>query len=153
MGSAAARRQLQFTSYPEVVAEIRRLHAVGYRKTGAWTLGQICEHLSFFFRGSLDGFNFKLPWLVRVTLGKLVRRRMLRRQAIKPGSVTVPQSVPKAVGDETHQVAEAIRLLDRLANHSGELHDSPLLGRLTPDDWRRLHLIHAAHHLSFLNSN
>ena len=31
-----------------------------------------------------------------------------------------------------------------------EVHPSPFFGRLTPDQWRQLHLIHTAHHLSFL---
>lgn len=153
MSQPFARRRLTFASYDEAIAEIRRLKARGYRSGGSWTLGQICEHLSFYYRGSLDGFGFKLPWIIRVTLGAMIRRRMLRTRNMKPGSVTVPQSVPKGRGDDPALIDEAIHLLERLRDRVGELHDSPLFGRVSPEQWRDLHLIHTAHHLGFLHPN
>lgn len=143
-------RALTFADYDAAIAEIARLRDRGYLQGGNWTLGQICDHLSFYYRGSLDGFGAKLPWLVRVTLGAMIKRRMLRTRAMRRGGVTAPQSVPKPGADEAARVAEAIHLLERLRGHSGGLHDSPLFGRVTPEEWRTLHLIHTAHHLGFL---
>lgn len=153
MSKSANRRSLTFASYDEAIAEIRRLKSKGYRAGGAWTLGQICEHLGFYYRGSLDGFGFKLPWIIRVTFGALIYRRMLRTRSMKPGSVTAPQSVPKGRGDDDALIDEAIHLLERLRDRAGELHASPLIGLLTPEQWRELHLIHTAHHLGFLHPN
>jgi hypothetical protein len=47
-------------------------------------------------------------------------------------------------------VARLKETIERLRTHQGELHASPFFGYLTPDQWRRLHLIHCAHHLGFL---
>ena len=48
-----------------------KLQAMGYQRCGNWTLGQICHHLAIFMRGSLDGFSWKIPWIFRVTIGRL----------------------------------------------------------------------------------
>ena len=47
-------------------------------------------------------------------------------------------------------MAEAKHLLERLGRTTEDLHPSPLFDRLTGDEWRALHLLHAAHHLRFL---
>lgn len=143
-------RELTFDNYNEAIAEIERLHRGGYQAGGSWTLGQTCEHLSFYLRGSLDGFDFMLPWIVRKLLGRPLLRRLLRQKRIKPGMRTAPASVPADDVDENAAVATAIELLKRLGAHAGELHPSPLFDKLSADEWRELHLAHCAHHLSFL---
>ena len=52
------RRKLSLSTYDEVIAELDRLQAAGYRQLGQWNLGQACGHLSHYLRGSLDGFDF-----------------------------------------------------------------------------------------------
>jgi hypothetical protein len=144
------RRSLRFAAYEDAIAEIDRLFHDGYEASSHWTLGQICRHLSFYLRGSLEGFGSKLPWIVRILVGPLVLRRILRSGRMPDNAPTIPKSVPGEEADEAAAVAEARLLLERLARHTGELHPSPLFGKLSPQRWRELHLIHAAHHLSFL---
>ncbi len=145
------RRELRFAGYDDLLAEIDRLERLGYRQVGQWSLGRMCKHLAYYFRGSLEGFDFRLPWLVRRLIGRPMLRRLLKRNSMgKGGARTIPASVPAEGIDERAAIAEAVGLVRRLKAATTELHPSPLFGQLTPDVWRQLHLLHAAHHLSFL---
>lgn len=144
-------RSLRFSSVDEVIAEVDRLQAGGYTPTGRWDLPQMCEHLAYYVRGSLDGFGFRLPWPVRVLLGRPLRRRLLEGGGqMKRGMRTIPASVP-AVGSVGNEAVTRFRdLLVRFRDHDGPLPPSPLLGPLTKAEWQTLHLGHCAHHLGFL---
>lgn len=144
------RRDLDFNSYPEIAREIEQLSR-GYSRGGTWSLGQICKHLSYYLRGSLDGFPTMLPWIIRVTIGKLFLRGMLTKEKKKAGSPTAPASVYPPDVDEAEAVREILTLLERLEKTQGQLHPSALFGDLTNMQWRLLHLNHAAHHLGFLH--
>ncbi len=144
------RRSLRFCTYDEAIAEIERLRDSSYEPLGQWNLGRTCWHLSYYMRGSLEGYSFRLPWLVRKLLGRPMLRRVLRSGRLPSGGRTIPASVPGPDIDEPAAIAEAIELLGRLENHTGELHPSPLFGSLTADECRTLHLLHTAHHLGFL---
>lgn len=148
---AERRLSLEFDRYEQVIADIRGLEEKGYERVGAWSLGQICEHLSFYFRGSLEGFDFKLPWVLRATFGKYALKKALKSKLPhKPGSPTAPPSVYDAGVNEAEAVAGAIALIERLSAARGPLYPSGFYGELTVDQWRHIHLGHAAHHLSFL---
>lgn len=144
------RRALTFATYAELREEIARLERDGYERVGQWGLGQICRHLSYYMRGSLEGYPFLLPWVVRKLVGRWLLRKVLRGGQMKIGGRTIPASVPPAAVDESACIAEAQELVSRLEHFEGELHPSPIFGRLSHDECRTLHLIHAAHHLSFL---
>jgi hypothetical protein len=144
------RRTLTFSGFGAVTSDLDRLHQGGYQKAGQWDLAQICDHLSYFIQGSLDGHAFKVPWLIRVLFGRLVLRRILKNRQMKVGGFTPQNPLPQPGGDEQAAVARLKSLLDRLNTHEGDLHRSPFFGYLTPQQWRDLHLIHCAHHLSFL---
>jgi hypothetical protein len=58
---------------------------------------------------------------------------------------------PEPGGDEAAAVARLKKAINRLQAHSGEMHDSPFFGHLTPEQWRELHLIHCNHHLALLH--
>lgn len=144
------RRELSFSTYGEVIADIERLEASGYRQLGQWDLGQACRRLSYYFRGSLAGFDFKLPWLVRMLIGRSILKRVLKKGEMPASSRTIPASVPEPDTDQGRAAAEAKELLGRLEDAGGALHPSPLFDRLTIDEWRTLHLMHSARHLGFL---
>ena len=142
-------RALVFSDRPQIVAELDLLRR-GYVARGQWDLAQTCDHLAYFIEGSLDGHQFKVPWLLKVLLGGMVRRRILKSGKMKAGVPTPQKPLPAPGGDEAVAVARLSKALDRLFAHEGELHASPFFGRMTPAEWRRLHLIHCAHHLGFL---
>jgi hypothetical protein len=147
--TAMAQRDLTFKTYSEIAKEIESLAKGGYSKGGKWSLGQVCRHLSFYYSGSLDGFPKMLPWILRVTLGRMMLKSALSGAKTKPGGPTNPASVYEEAGDK-EAAAEAVALLARLDKNPARMHPSALYGDLTNEEWRILHMRHSAHHLSFL---
>jgi hypothetical protein len=143
-------RRLEFTDFSQAFADIDRLHREGYTQLGQWDLAQACDHLGYFVEGSLDGPNYKVPWLFKVLFGRLVIRRILKQRSMKAGIPTPQKPSPEPGGDETAAIGRYKELIRRLQSHEGELHASPFFGYLSPQEWHDLHLIHCAHHLGFL---
>lgn len=143
-------RDLSFASFDEVRSELDRLRRTGYDRAGEWDLAQICDHLHFFMSGTLDGHRFKVPWLLKALLGRIVLKRILRQRRMKPGVFTPQKPLPSPGGDEAAAVSNFKNTINRFESYRGEYVDSPFFGHLTPDQWRELHLIHAAHHLAHL---
>jgi hypothetical protein len=146
------RRELIFKTVQDVKAELVRLQR-GYQPAGKWNLAQICDHLSYFIEGSLDGHQFKTPWLLKALFGRMVLRRILNSGRMKSGVFTPQKPLPGPAVDLPKSIARLNAALDRLDAHSGAWHDSPFFGQLKPDQWRRLHMIHCAHHLGYLQPN
>jgi hypothetical protein len=144
------RRALDLRSFEEVLAEVARLQRDGYDRAGQWDLAQICDHCAVWIEYTLDGFPFRIPWFVRMFLGRWMLRRVLRQRQFAAG---VPTPQKNLLGPGADLVAAEHRLqraIDRLQLPAVVTHPSPLFGTLTPDEWRELHLIHCQHHLSFL---
>lgn len=147
------RRTLHFETYRDIADEISSLRANAYRPLGQWSLGQTCGHLAYYFRGSLEGFGFSLPWVVRVLFGRPFVNRAMRTGVMKPGLRTVPDSListERSDAAEDALLEDCLLWLERLSENEEPLHVSPLAGKLTNEEWRRLHCVHAAHHLGFL---
>jgi hypothetical protein len=144
------RRTLEFRSPDEVIADLRRLEQEGYLRLGNWTLGQVCDHLAIFFRGSLEGFGKPFPWPVRVLLGKPMLASIMRKRGFRTGLKVPRRFLPGEPGDDAEAVARLVGLVERFRDHPGEYEPSPIFGRLSRGQWTDLHLIHSAHHLGFL---
>ena len=143
------RRDLVFESYADAIEEIRALQKSGYEKIGVWSLGQICVHLSFYYKGSIEGFGFSLPWIIRFLFGKPYMKKRMKGIRLKAGSSTAPKSIPPDDLNETEAIEKGIAYLEQLSS-AEKLHPSPLVGELTIEEWRIMHLGHTAHHLGFL---
>jgi hypothetical protein len=143
-------RQLDFRNFDQALAEVDRLHRVGYDRAGRWDLAQTCDHLNYFIQGSLDGATYRVPWLFKFLFGRLVLRRILKTRRMRAGITTPQKPPPEPGGDEAAAVDKFKQLIERLRSHPGEMHPSPFFGAMTPQQWRELHLIHAAHHLGYL---
>jgi hypothetical protein len=122
----------------------------GYDKLGQWDLAQTCDHLRYFITGSLDGSKDKVPWILSFLFGRLILNRILSKRRMKSGAPTPQKPLPAPGGDERTAVDRLKEEIGRLQNYKGDMHASPFFGHLTPEQWRELHLIHAAHHLGFL---
>ena len=143
-------RALEFRDFPEVTAELDRLHQGGYTKTGQWDLAQTCDHLAYFIQASLDGATFRVPWLLKFLFGRMILRRILKSRRMKAGAPTPQNPLPAPGGDEKAAVERLKQQIERFRNHQGEFHASPFFGYLTREEWRELHLIHCTHHLGNL---
>lgn len=146
------RRETQFRSAEEIVSEIERLQKYGYERTKNWNLTQICEHLEATMRGGMDGFGFRLPWLLRATIVKWVFRYALRTRKLLSGAPTLSVLKPKSENqtDDSEKIESCIRVLREAASFQGSLDDYAMLDNLAVDDWKQFMWIHASHHLSFL---
>jgi hypothetical protein len=144
------RRQLDFHDFDSVAADIDRLHKNGYTKVGQWELCQACDHLSNVMRMSMEGFPFKAPWYIHLLAPLLVKGRMFKTRRMREGFQAPSAVMPSGGGDEKTSVNKCKDLLKRVRDYPGEFEPNPFFGKLTADEWRQHHLIHSAHHLSFL---
>ncbi|MEM9366307.1 MAG: DUF1569 domain-containing protein [Planctomycetota bacterium] len=149
--ASAAKRMLDFHTGEEVIEEIQRLRASGYARTKNWNLTQICEHLTKTMNGGMDGFGFRLPWVLRATVIKWVFQRMLKTRKMSSGP-TLKRLRPEweSTSDDDAIIEGCIATLERAKLFDGSLEDYPFLDDLKADDWRQFMWMHAAHHLGFL---
>lgn len=145
------RRKLKFTALEQVAVDVDLLHRAGYGRVGNWTLAQVCDHLTKFMVMSLDGFPVKMPWPIRAVMGPYFLKPLTLWSEWIPAGVQGPAvMMPTAPPGEAQAVERCKQALLRVQEFAGSFHPSPLFGEMTPGQWRKIHLIHAAHHLSFL---
>lgn len=145
------RRPLDFATLDQVMPDVDLLLA-GHRTVGAWSLGQICNHLATAIRLSAEGGPLKSKgmWLIRKTIGPFLKRKFFQARRIPEGiRVPTPSLTPRPALDDRAE-AESLRATIRLfAPESGPPVEHPLMGKFSPEEWRTFHAIHCAHHLSF----
>ncbi len=146
------RRKLDLRNGDEVIAEINSLRQSGYSKAKNWNLTQVCQHLSATMNGGMDGFGFRLPWILRATIVKWVFAYALKSRKLLSGAPTFPVLKPKCDShqDDDALIDECIESIKRAQTFTGSLEDYAMLDNLSHEDWRDFMWIHAAHHLSFL---
>lgn len=146
-----ARRTLRFESLDAILADAEQLAVQPHRVLGNWSLGQILEHLALNIDAFFSGFGFQAPWLVRWTVGPLLKRRILTR-GMAPG-FRLPQRAAVLLPEPAVATDEGLRHLrsavERL-KHDVPTRPHPVLGRMTQDEVCRLTQRHAELHLSFV---
>lgn len=156
--SVADRRAVRYTTLDDLLEDIgaiERADAEGrVRPLGNWSPGQNLQHLARFMASSLDGFDGELPFFVRV-FGRGLRLVLGRRLFQKPppagfklpkGTAFLPaDSIPVPQG-----AAELREQIGRVQSGAAFIPASPLLGKLTREEWIEMHLRHAELHLSFV---
>ena len=152
--STPSRRKLDFHTGDEVIAEIQRLRTSGYERTKNWNLTQICEHLTYTMNGGMEGFGFRLPWILRATVLKPFFSRMLRTRKMMSGP-TLGRLKPKTESgpDDDAIIDHCLETITKAESFDGSLEDYPFLDNLKVEDWRQLMWMHAGHHLGFLVPN
>jgi hypothetical protein len=144
------RRELDFGSLDEVHADAERLVASpNTRMLGNWPLSQLLTHLATAINGSIDGTSAKAAWFIRL-IGPFLKRRILRN-GMSPG-FKLPKDVevgfyPAAASPQAG-LEQFWRAVGRLQNERMTARH-PILGKMTHEEWTRLHLRHAELHLSF----
>lgn len=150
------RREVRFESLAELRADVERLReaaaAGSVQPMGNWSLGQASQHLARFMVCSIDGFD-KAPFFLRPMgmMLQLFQGQKVLNQPPPPG-FKIPSTLaffPDAEVDDAAGSAELLAVIDRLLSGTECVHPSPLLGKLSPQQWTKLHLRHAELHLSF----
>lgn len=150
------KRPLSFNSFEEMMADVHSLIEHGYVSNGNWTLAQTCGHLSDWMRFPLDGFPVPpLPmriifWVMKKTVGPGMKRKILA-EGFKGGMPTAPETVPQPDAMTDQQAAKLLQeTIDRVQAYNGELHPSPFFGPIDHETHVKVSLLHANHHLGYL---
>lgn len=146
------RRELDLRSGEEVIQEIERLRNAGYVRCGTWNLSQVCEHLDKTMQLGMQGGDFRLPKILRATLGKWFFRRALSKRKLPSGLPSHKSLMPggNEIVDSEPTIDACIATLRKASDFKGPIKNYPLLDHVEPSLWREMMWIHAAHHLSFL---
>ena len=155
-GKVSDRRKLSFTSMAEILGDIEKLNAAEKEgktisATVNWTPAQIIEHVVYFVDCSIDGFEFKAPLVLRI-FGKFARSPILNNP-MKPGfklpaTMRMVIASPKSTWQDA--VSHARKAILRVEAGKQMTKPSPLLGKMSHQDWVKLHCRHAEMHLSFI---
>ena len=143
-------RELSFQNFDEVKAEVNRLHTQGHDRAGKWDLAQVLDHLGYFMKGAVEGYQFKVPWILKAMLGRIVLKRILTQKRMKRAVYTPQKPLPAPGANEAPAVARFLETLQQFANYQGEYVPSPFFGKLTRAECQELNLIHCRHHLGYL---
>lgn len=146
-----------YTSVQELKAELDAIEAAEragtLRTTGAWSAGQILEHCAKFMRMSFDGFgDMKAPVVFR-WLGSALLKPRLGKSHMKPG-IRLPGSASELLPRDLVSFEEGMGLIRaqiaRIDAGERMTRASPILGKMSHDQWVLLHLDHCRLHLGFL---
>ena len=72
------RRQLEFSSWDDVLQEVDSLEQGPIEAMGNWTPTQIFRHLAKALHGAIDGIPGKRPWFSYL-IGKMILRSILKK--------------------------------------------------------------------------
>lgn len=153
----APRRTLNLRTFEDISKELDRIeaaHAAGrIGHTGNWTPGQIMQHVSKFMVRALDGFEGSAPLPVRL-MGWMLRPMFLGNKPMPSGYKLPPDAAVLLPGDDVtfEQGLAAIRApLERVRKGERMTQRSPLLGKMTHEQWEGLHAKHASMHFGFIS--
>lgn len=151
------------------VERASRPGGAGLRVTGNWSAGQLMVHVARLIERSMDGFGAApaserpVPRGVRSVAARAARSRdaTLEQEvrATLVGCAMLPGGASAAGAGEveppalvwTQDGAAALRTaIVRIREQHPMDKPSPTVGRLTHEEWLRVHLRHAALHFSFI---
>ena len=144
------RRQLDYASFEELLADADRLSSGAVKALGNWSAGQIFRHLAIAYNGSIDGFTMSFPWYLRM-MASLFKKKLI--SGPMPAGIKPPGEAAKALAPEPTSTEEGLAQLHAaVARLERESHRArhPVLGNLSKEEWNKVHLRHASLHMSFL---
>ncbi len=154
----AARRALSFSCTKCVREELARVEAAyasgALTHTGNWTEGEILDHVAKMWTMAFDGFpEHARPPLIIKLIARLMKGKFTSGKTL-PAGFKLPKQASFMLPDAgtTFEVGmqRMLRVLDRVDAGERMTIESPAFGKLSHDEWIRLHLSHAQLHFGFL---
>jgi hypothetical protein len=144
-----ARPELIYRSIDDMLADVDRLKSGPYDKAGQWDLPMILDHLAKAMNSFLPGAK-PLPWPVNVVAR--VGVHLMAKRTYYPGiKWTAPKSMTPPSGIPLEQAEPEFRTAaEKIKSFTGEKIEGTPFGAISREDLLKLHLLHGAHHLSFL---
>ena len=153
MANEPERRELNFTSLDDAVADAEALAAGEVRTTGNHSFGQILEHLARthdMATGKVPGPQ--LPFFMRLMMPFL--KGSILNGPVKPGFNLPKDAESFFWPDQEFDVQEALAHLKASVENyktNGPLSVHPVFGKATKEQVDRLNINHCAMHLSFVH--
>lgn len=147
------RRELRYATLAEFAADMEQLAAGEHETTGNWRFAQILKHLRQPMEFSLDGWPFMQPWLLRATVGKLIKGRILKKGMPSGFQLKGKARDVLIVKDDDLSLEDELQLMrDTLKRVETEslLPIHPFFGKLRDGEAYRLHCRHCELHMSFV---
>ncbi len=147
----SGRRTVEYHSHEEVLADVERIAARGYQQLGNWSLGQIAKHQAVAMNTALDGFPARVAWPIRAFAQLFIKNKVLNgpmRAGVKLPAKFAKVLVPDPTADG--EGIEALRAALRRWKAEPQRHPHGFFGKLTPTEWDKILLHHAAMHMSFV---
>jgi Protein of unknown function (DUF1569) len=143
------RRSLQFNSIDEIIPEVERLRR-GHTTVGAWSLAHICGHLASVIQATLEAPAPPPGTPVPSTWFSPEKRDEILASGRLPEGLPLPDALVSFQAQGEQEEVDRLRAaLAAFEASPGPVAPHRFLGPLTKDQWRLLHRIHCAHHLSF----
>jgi hypothetical protein len=152
-GKVTNRRKLRFNGLDDILADVEQLSQAGeLHCLGNWSAGQIIQHLAISMNKSIDGFDWRVPFVLRLLIQMFFKKRLLN-QAMPPGFKLNARATAEMVPGETISMDEALanlrQAMQRLQSED-KRSPHPAFGSLTRAEWDLVHCRHSELHLSFL---
>jgi hypothetical protein len=144
------RCKLDYSSFPELLADADRLSSVPTKVLGNWSAGQIFRHLALTYNGSIDGITASFPLPLRV-MAKIFKKKIMNSPM--PAGFNLRSEGARALAPDPASTEEGLAELHAaVARLEREAHRAkhPVFGVLSKEEWNKLHLKHASLHMSFL---
>ncbi len=153
--SEANRREISFSSWDEVIADIEELAGSEHETIGGHSFGNIVQHLATTNEMVVGNITPpKLPWYMRWAM-PLIKNGILN-QPVKPGFKLPTTAMQEFFWSKTEvdpkQAIENFRASVKAYQDKGPLAVHPIFGKATREQVDNLTLNHAAMHLSFVRS-
>ena len=146
----SGRRNVDFSSYQDILDDVRSLASRPTRQLGNWSLGEICEHLASAMNMAVDGPPVQA--LVAYSHGRTTDQEALFcRDHSSPASscqATPRRSCPSGA-DTDKGITALARAIERI-QRTADRKPHPIFGRMTNEEWDRMQFLHSAMHLSFI---
>ncbi|MEM1165294.1 MAG: DUF1569 domain-containing protein [Planctomycetota bacterium] len=149
------RRTLHFTTLADILADAEAFAATGEPRTsGNWSVGEVVDHVRMIMTYSREGFpDMGIPAPLRWFTILFMKKRTLAK-GFDAGFKFPTAKIAAAFTPERVSLDVAMTRLRReveLSSVPGAMSQpSPLVGRLTHDEWQALQCRHAELHFSFV---